>query len=219
MKAAFDFLKEIKDNNNREWFAEHKPTYDMIYADIKNFFNQIHLQLSEYDSIEKVNIFRIYRDIRFKKDKTPYKTNFGASFSRAKPALRGGYYVHLEPGYSFIAGGFWAPSPEDLLRIRKEFEYSTDSIKAIEAHPNFKKYFGALVGEELKTAPKGFDKNDPGIAYIRKKQFLAVRQLSDKEVFAKDFDKEILSTFLALREFFDYMSEVLTTDLNGESIL
>lgn len=219
MKKAFEFLRQVRENNNREWFAQNKATYDEIVKENKVFFNQVYSELQKHDSLEGIHIFRIYKDVRFSKDKLPYKTNFGASFSRTKPLLRGGYYVHLEPDNSFVGGGFWAPNNEDLFRIRKEFEMDTTEIQKITTDKNFVNYFGELQGEDgVKTAPKGFDKNHPAIELIKKKQYVVMRKFSDKEVFSADFQKEIIATFLAMRPLFDYMSEVLTTDLNGEPL-
>lgn len=219
MKKAFEFLKQIKQNNNREWFAQHKPNYDVIVKENKTFFNQIYSELQKHDSLEGIHIFRIYNDVRFSKDKSPYKTNFGVSFSRTKPMLRGGYYLHLEPGNSFVGGGFWAPNSEDLFRIRKEFEMDTNEIEKITSDKTFFNYFGELKGEDgVKTAPKGFDKNHQAIDLIKKKQYVVMRRFTDNQVFSVDFPKEVIATFLAMRPFFDYMSDVLTTDLNGESL-
>ncbi len=107
MKKAFEFLTHLRENNNREWFSSHKSEYDSIVKENKVFFNQIYSELQEYDNLKGIHIFRIYRDVRFSKDQTPYKTNFGAGYSRSKPMLRGGYYIQLEPGNSFVGGGFW----------------------------------------------------------------------------------------------------------------
>lgn len=219
MKNGFNFLKRIKENNNREWFMAHKPEYDLITQENKVFFNQIYTELQQFDSLQALHVFRIYNDVRFSKNKAPYKTNFGAGYSRTKPFLRGGYYIHLEPNNSFVGGGFWSPSAEDLFRIRKEFEMDTTEINNITSNKTFKKYFKELQGEEgVKTAPKGFDKNHSAINLIKKKQFVVKRIFTDNEVFSKDFKKETISTFLAMRPFFDYMSDVLTTNINGERL-
>ncbi|WP_313808400.1 DUF2461 domain-containing protein [Flavobacterium sp.] len=217
-KATLDFLIQLKNNNNREWFTDNKKVFQTLEKDFKVFANEIVTDLSKTDSIDKVQMFRIYRDVRFSKDKSPYKTNFGVALGRTKPMLRGGYYLHIEPGGSFVGGGFWEPNAEDLNRIRKEFEMDDTEIRKIIADKNFIKTFGALEGEELKTAPKGFDKEHPAIDLIRKKQYLISRKFTDKEVMDKNFKTEVLNTFLAMRPFFDYMSEVLGTNLNGESI-
>ncbi|MFS4473969.1 DUF2461 domain-containing protein [Chryseobacterium sp. T20] len=218
MKKAFEFLTHLKENNNREWFARHKSEYDVIVKENKVFFNQIYTELQEYDNLKGIHIFRIYNDVRFSKNKTPYKTNFGVGYSRSKPMLRGGYYIQLEPGNSFVGGGFWGPEAKDLLRIRKEFEISSSEIEKITSDKTFIQYFGELKGDTVKTAPRGFDKNHPAIDLIRKKQFLVMRKFTDKEVLSDNFQKEVIQTLLAMRPFFDYMSEILTTDMNGEPL-
>lgn len=218
MKKAFEFLTHLKENNNREWFTQHKSEYDVIVKENKVFFNQIYQELQEYDQLKGIHIFRIYNDVRFSKNKTPYKTNFGVGYSRSKPMLRGGYYIQLEPGNSFVGGGFWGPEAKDLLRIRKEFEISSTEIEKIIADKTFIQYFGELKGDSVKTAPRGFDKNHPAIDLIRKKQFLVMRKFTDTEVLSDNFQKEVLLTLLAMRPFFDYMSEILTTDMNGEPL-
>lgn len=217
-KATLDFLIKLKNNNNRDWFTENKKEFQQLEKDFKSFAQEIVTDLSKTDSIDKVQMFRIYRDVRFSKDKSPYKTNFGVALGRTKPMLRGGYYLHIEPGGSFVGGGFWEPNAEDLNRIRKEFETDDTEMRAIVSDKNFIKTFGNLEGEELKTAPKGFDKEHKAIDLIRKKQYLISRKFTDKEVMDKNFKAEVLNTFLAMRPFFDYMSEVLGTNLNGESL-
>ncbi|CEJ70674.1 hypothetical protein BN1195_03002 [Chryseobacterium oranimense G311] len=216
MKKTFEFLKQLEKNNTREWFALNKPEYDAVVKENKVFFNKIYTELQEHDNLKGIHIFRIYRDVRFSKDPTPYKTNFGVGYSRSKPMLRGGYYIHLEPGNSFVGGGFWGPDAKDLLRIRKEFEISTTEIEKITSEETFVKYFGQIEGDAVKTAPRGFDKDHPSIDLIRKKQYVVRRKFTDKEVLSDGFQKEALLTLLAMRPFFDYMSEVLTTDLNGQ---
>ncbi|RLJ34071.1 uncharacterized protein (TIGR02453 family) [Chryseobacterium sp. 7] len=218
MKKAFEFLTHLKENNNREWFAQHKSEYEAIVKENKVFFTQIYHELQEHDQLKGIHIFRIYNDVRFSKDKAPYKNNFGVGYSRSKPMLRGGYYIQLEPGNSFVGGGFWGPEAKDLLRIRKEFEISSTEIEKIISDKTFIQYFGTLKGDSVKTAPRGFDKNHPAIDLIRKKQFLVMRKFTDKEVLSDNFQKEVLLTLLAMRPFFDYMSEILTTDLNGEPL-
>ena len=217
-KSTLEFLTQLKENNDRDWFAANKKAFETEQKLAKTFFTSVGEQLGRIDSIERIQIFRIYRDVRFSKDKAPYKNHFSVGFTRTKPMLRGGYYLHIEPGGSFVGGGFWEPNAEDLNRIRKEFEMDDEEIRTIIADDTFKKFFGELKGEELKTAPKGFDKTHPAIDLIRKKQFLLTRNFSDKEVMAPNFEENVLITFEAMRPFFDYMSDVLSTDLNGESL-
>ena len=155
----------------------------------------------------------------FQRIKPPININFSASLSRAGLHRRGGYYIHIQPQGSFIATGFWNPEKADLLRIRKEWELDTNELVAIIEKESFKKVWGDLTGDELKTAPKGFDKEHPNIDLIRKKQYTFVRNFTDKEVLSENFAETINERFKAIRPYFDLMSAVLTTNLNGESLL
>lgn len=216
----FIFLKTLMDHNNREWFKEHISIFRTAESNVKLFYSQLYNQLNDVDSIDNYKVFRIYRDVRFSKNKTPYKTHFSGSFHRTKPELRGGYYLHLAPNNeSFIATGFWNPNKEDLFRLRKEFETDAEGLRAIIAEPRFKAVWGPLEGDELRSAPRGFDKLDQNIDLIRKKQFIFSKKYTDKEVLSERFTLEVIDSFKAIRPYFDYMSSVLTTNLNGESIL
>lgn len=219
--SGFHFLKLLKKNNNRDWFNAHKDTYLQELAQIETFADALLHRMNQHDVIEtpsgKKSLHRIYRDTRFSKDKIPYKNNWSGSFSRATKLRRGGYYFHLEPGNSFIAGGFWGPSPEDLKRIRDEMAYDPLPLRKILKSKAFVSTFGKLQGEQIKTTPKGFDANDPAIDLLRFKQFTVMRRFTDKQVLGPDFLKEADQTFKHMRPFFDYMSEILTTDVNGIS--
>jgi uncharacterized protein (TIGR02453 family) len=216
--SIFQFLTQLKENNNREWFAENKKAFQAEEKLAKTFFAAVYADLEKIDSLDKMQVFRIYRDVRFSKDKSPYKNHFSVGFNRAKPLLRGGMYLHIENNASFVGGGFWEPNAADLIRMRKEIEMDASELRAIIAQESFQNYFKTLEGEELKTAPKGFDKTHSDIDLIRKKQFLLTRSFTNKEVLSVNFQSEVIATFKAMRPFFDYMSDVLSTDLNGESI-
>ncbi|WP_407557493.1 DUF2461 domain-containing protein [Winogradskyella sp. 4-2091] len=219
-KDVLNFFKKLEKNNDREWFNDNKPEFKTIEAKMKTIYNHLGDLMNTHDQIEKIKIFRIYRDVRFSKNKLPYKTHFSGSFARKKPELRGGYYLHIQPNNeSFIATGFWQPSKEDLLRIRKEFEMDDSEMRDILNNKTFKSTWGNFVGEELKTAPKGFNKEHSAIDLIRKKQFIFTKNYTDKEVLADGFIEEVNESFKNIRPFFDYMSDVLTTNLNGESLL
>ena len=219
-KQTFQYLIDLKKHNQREWFHEHKGVFQIAQNNAKDIFQSIRNDLEKHDDIDTFKLYRIYRDVRFSKDKTPYNPHFAGSFSRKGESLRGGYYLRIRPGESFLAAGFWQPNKEDLFRIRKEFEYSDSEIRKIINNKHFSSVFGSkLEGDELKTAPRGFAKDHPAIDLIRKKGFVAVRKISDKEILSKDLIEIVGASFLALRPFFDYMSEVLTTNLNGESII
>ena len=219
-EETFSFFKKLEKNNDRDWFNEHKPEYKAIEVKMKAVFNYLGELMKAHDQIEKIKVFRIYRDVRFSKNKLPYKIHFSGSFSRRKPELRGGYYLHIQPNNeSFIATGFWDPSKEDLLRIRKEFEMDDSEIRAILNNKTFKATWGNFEGDELKTAPKGFDKEHAAIDLIRKKQFVFTRKYTDKAVLDEGFIKDVNDAFKKTRPYFNYMSDVLTTNLNGESML
>ncbi|MBT7654275.1 MAG: DUF2461 domain-containing protein [Flavobacteriaceae bacterium] len=215
----FTFYKDLDKNNNREWFESHKPRFKALESEVKDFNEIVKFGLEETDDIEKVKMFRIYRDVRFSKNKTPYKTHFGVSFHRKKPNLRGSYYMHLAPQNNFIASGFWNPNPMDLLRIRKDLEMDAQELRDVITDFTFKKVWGELQGDLVKTSPKGFNIDHPNIDLIRHKQFLFIKRFDDKSVLSSDFQKEVIKSFSAIRPFFDLMTNVLTTDLNGVSIL
>lgn len=216
----FEFLKSLKANNNRDWFQTNKDLYLTQHANTIKFADALLQSMNSHDNIEtesgKKSLFRIYRDVRFSKNKSPYKTHWSGGFRRATKFLRGGYYFHLEPGGSFAAGGFWGPNSEDLCRIREEIAYSDKELRKIISSKQFKKHFGTLDGEKVKTAPKGFSREHPAIDLLRYKQFLVSKRFDDEEVMKDDFYKTVDETYRAMRPFFDYMSEVLTTDANGE---
>lgn len=219
-KETFPFLIKLSKNNNRDWFNDNKAEFKAIETKVKEAYNSLGELLNNHDQIDKVKVFRIYRDVRFSKNKLPYKTHFGGSFHRKKPELRGGYYLHIQPkNESFIATGFWEPNKEDLFRIRKEFEMDDSEIREILNQTKFKNTWGSFVGDELKTAPKGFDKEHQAIDLIRKKQFIFIKKYTDKEVNSKGFLDDVNTSFVNVRPFFDYMSDILTTNLNGESLL
>lgn len=218
-KSGFEFLNSLKKNNNRDWFNAHKELYLNELSHIERFADALLAELNKEDVIEtpsgKKSLHRIYRDIRFSKEKTPYKTNWSGSFRRATKQRRGGYYFHLEPGNSFIAGGFWGPNPEDLKRVRDDIAYDATPLRKILKNKSFISTFGKLQGEQVKTTPKGYGADNEGIDLLRYKQFLVKRNFTDKEVLSDSFLKEAAQTFRNMRPFFDYMSEVLTTDMNG----
>ena len=217
--SIFSFFKRLKLNNNREWFLENKSVFKSHESQIKIFGEELKNRLNKFDNIDRFKVFRIYRDIRFSKDKTPFKTHFGLTWHRIKPKYRGGYYLHLCPGNNFLACGFWDPNPNDLKRIRQELIFDAQDFKELINTTSFQSNWGELKGSELKTAPRGVDKNHPDIKLIRKKQFIFSINYSNKEVCEKNFIDRLEESIKKVRPFVDYMSELLTTDENGESLL
>lgn len=220
--STLDFLELLKENNNRDWFNTHKDEFSIQQEFITHFADELLAELNIHDRIEtlsgKKSLHRIYRDTRFSKDKIPYKNNWSGSFRRATKQRRGGYYFHIEPGKTFVVGGFHGPNADDLKRIRIDISADAAPLRKILADRSFIESFGALRGEQLKTTPKGFDANHEAIDLLRYKQFLLIKRFTDEEVLSPDFVIMVNQAFKDMRPFFDYMSEVLTTDINGEEI-
>lgn len=221
--STIQFLQDLSKNNNRDWFAANKPTYTAAHENIIQFSDDVLHLLHEFDKIETPNgkkaVKRIYKDVRFSKNKDPYKNNFGMAYVRAGSQRRGGFYIHIQPDAHFIGGGFWAPEKEDLHRVRKHIETDDTELRNVIQSKSFRDTFGTLQGEQLKTAPKGFDKEHTAIDLLRHKQFLIGKEFSNMEVLDKDFSKTAAETLKAMLPFFDVMTEMLTTNLNGESLM
>jgi len=221
-QSNLDFLNSLKHNNNREWFNDHKDEYLKEHESLIAFADALLTQLNTHDVIEtptgKKALQRIYRDTRFSGDKTPYKTYWGGGFTRATAQRRGGYYFHIESGNTFIAGGFWSPGAPDLKRVREDIDYDDTPLRKILSSKAFKDTFGTLQGEQLKTTPKGYDADNKALDLLRYKQFLLIRRFTDAQVLSHDFVAEADTTFKNMRPFFDYMSEVLTTNSNGQPL-
>jgi uncharacterized protein (TIGR02453 family) len=213
MKTIYTFLKQLKNNNNKEWFDLHKDQYlkakeehealiDEVIKGIRKFDKKIDPSLTG-----KQCTFRIYKDVRFSKDKTPYKTNMGASINPGgKKTMTAGYYLHCEPGKNFIAGGVWMPEAEMLQAIRQEIDYNPKPLLKILGSASFKKYFKGLDEEDkLKTVPKGYDKTHPHIELLKNKHFLVSHELSDKEMNAANNVKTIVDGFKAMYPLMEYL--------------
>ncbi len=222
-KESIDFLKALSKNNNRDWFSAHKPKYEKAHENIIAFADALLIEMNKHDHIEtasgKKSLYRIYKDVRFSKEKTPYNIYWSGGFRRATKHLRGGYYFHIEPGNTFIAGGFWGPSTDDLQRIRQDIDLNYDEWRKLLSQKTLVNTFGDLIGSQLTSAPRGYAKDHPAIDLLRYKQFILKHSFTDKDICSPDFVKKVNEGFKKLRPYFDYMSEVLTTDTNGESIL
>lgn len=221
-QSGFDFFTALGNNNNRDWFNANRETFETEQNKIEAFADALLAELNKNDVIEtpsgKKSLYRIYRDVRFSKDKTPYKTHWSGSFKRATKYRRGGYYFHIEQGNSFVAGGFWGPSKDDLKLIRENIAFDGQPLREILNAEAFVSAFGTLKGEQLKTTPKGFDAEHEAIDLLRYKQFLLIRKFSNDQVLKDNFLAEAAATFQHMRPFFDHMSEILTTDGNGNLI-
>ncbi len=213
------FLKALSENNNRIWFEAHKDEFQTYQQEFKAFHGYVKALMEQHDHIGGHKVYRIYRDVRFSDDKTPYKDYWAGSFKRATAQLRGGYYYQVGPDQAMVAGGFFGPNSRDLLHLRNQISQFGEPLLEVLESKAFKNYFGTLEGEKVKTAPRGFSQDDPHIDLIRHKQFLVYRYFTMQDMLKEDFAAQINDTFRAMRPFFDVMSLYLSTDLNGEDLV
>jgi len=213
-KDILQFLGELKQNNTREWFAENKPKYEKANKALLSLVEQLLPVVQRVDSsigvlAPKDCVFRIYRDTRFSPDKTPYKTNMGAYFARGgRKSIYAGYYMHLEPGSSMLAGGIWMPEPEALKRIRQEIYYNSAEFKTLLEAKSFKDYFGALSEEgKLKNPPRDFPADFPDIELLKNKNFTMFHALDDTTVCSDDFPLHFAKVFEAMKPVNDFLNK------------
>ena len=216
-KSTLAFLKAIKTNNNKEWFDKNKDKYLAAKENVEDLVGEVIKSVSTFDKglaglKPKDCVFRIYRDVRFAKDKRPYKTNLGASISvGGKKAEVAGYYLHIEPGESMIAGGRWMPSPEHLRKIRQEIDYNGKKFKKIINDKAFKKLFGELDTEyKLSRPPKGYDKDHPDIELLKLNSYIVWHSFKDTEVLSANFVKEIAKVAKAMKPMLDFLNEAIS---------
>jgi uncharacterized protein (TIGR02453 family) len=222
-KDSLDFLKDLAQNNNRDWFNAHKDRYLEAHGNIAAFADALIAEMNKHDHLEtisgKKSMFRIYKDVRFSKEKTPYNQHWSAALKRATKLRRGGYYIRIEPGNSRAVSGFFGPVPDDMKRIREDIDANYDDWRKMLANPTLIKTFGSMRGAKLGTAPRGYAKDHPAIDLLRHKQFLFRHEFTDEEVLSPDFLYQVNDTFKKMRPFLNYMSEVLTTDANGVPVV
>jgi uncharacterized protein (TIGR02453 family) len=220
-KEAIQFIEDLKANNATEWMHANKKRYENFKKDYHAYIASLLDVMKPLDkSLDVLEIknctFRINRDIRFSKNKDPYKTNIGMWMSTNKSKkISAGYYIHYEKGASFIAGGVWCPEPNDLKRIRKEIEFFHEDLNLVISDKNFKKEFGNLDREEnnvLKNAPKGFDINHPAIELLKLKSFTGTQKIDDNIFEKEDFDKIIAQKLIALKPLNEFLNRALETD-------
>ena len=201
MKTTLDFLRKLSRNNNREWFEKNKSQFEASKKEIKSLTENFIRDFAKHDPgiaglTARDCMFRIYRDVRFSKNKSPYKTNLGAYFSPGgKKSNLAGYYIHIEPGASFIAGGMWMPEAEELRKIRQEIDYNGNELKKILNNKSFKTVFGGLDTEhKLKNNPKGYAKDHPDIELLKLTSFICWHGFTDEEVLSENFQKALIKS-------------------------
>ena len=210
-----EFLRQLKKNNNREWFAENKPFYDEAREAILNFVGSLIVEFSLFDKqvsgLEAKNtLFRIYRDVRFSKDKTPYKTAFGSYIALGgRKSVKAGYSLHIEPGASFLAGGMHLPPKEQLAKVRQEIFYNIDEYKSIIGTKAFIQNFETVKGEKLKKPPKGFPADFAEIELLKHKDFIMINNISDEVILRDDFLEYSVNLFKKMKPFNDFLNRAL----------
>lgn len=216
LKPMFEFLSDLKQHNNKPWFEQHRAEYELARARFENFVDELILAYGGMEDFAGITakdcVMRIYRDTRFSKDKSPYKINMGATLAPGgKKSERLGYHLHLQPqDQSLIAGGLYMPSPDQLARFRTAIDQDAAPFKALLTDREFKKYFGTLEGEKLKSVPQGYSRDHPDIELLRFKQVLVVHRLSDETVLSPKFGKHMIKAFTAMKPFLDYFNMILT---------
>ncbi len=211
-KSTLTFLRKLKRNNHREWFHENREDYDAASADFRSFIASLLTECAAINPklaglLPKDVVFRINRDVRFSANKDPYKTNFGASLNEGgKKSGKAGFYIQIEPGNSFIAGGCWMPMAPQLKAIRQEIDYNLDAFNAILSDKSFKKQFGTISDCKLKTVPKGYDRSNPAIDHLRQTSFIVERVLDDDQLTASALTKQCTTAYRAMLPFLDFLN-------------
>ena len=217
-KETLQFLKNLKKNNNKPWFDEHRKQYEAAKKDFELLTAEVIKATGKFDDtiqhlLPKDCLFRINRDIRFAKDKTPYKTNFGMSLSKGgKKGLEAGYYLHCEPGSGFIGGGMWMPQPAELKKVRQEIDYNWEEFNNIVTDKKFKATYSDINKSEeyiLSRPPKGYDETNPAIEYLKLKSFVAMKPVSEEELLSDKLVKNIADTFSALKPMLDFINRAI----------
>jgi len=215
--STLSFLRDLKKNNNKEWFDKNRERYLAAKDNVAETIDTLLPELCKFEKkfsglTSKDCLFRIYRDVRFSKDKSPYKNNIGASINAGgKKVQNAGYYLHIEPGKSFLAGGIWMPPGDLLKKIRQEIDYNGKQINKILSQKDFKKYYGKLDEEyKLKTTPKGYDKEHPDIDLLRLTSFIVWHKFSDKEVTSTGFVKQLVKGSKLMKPFLDFLNTAIS---------
>ncbi|OWK72845.1 TIGR02453 family protein [Flavobacteriaceae bacterium JJC] len=210
--TTLNFLRNLTKNNNREWFAENKEKYISAQENVISFVENLIENIGEFDgeilkTDAKKSVFRIYRDVRFSQDKSPYKTNFGAGLGMGKGNKISGYYLHIEPGKSFLAGGVYQPEPSVLKEIRKEISMNgKDFLKILEQKEFRHNFRGLSVEGKLKRVPTGFDKEDPMAEYLKLKNFIVIHPISDEALMNSDASKNFAKIYQSIKPLNDFLS-------------
>ncbi len=214
--STIQFLIDLKENNNKIWFEANKTAYETAKKDFEQFVGQVLDKMTAIipelaNQKPKDCVFRIFRDVRFSKDKSPYKPNFGAVFAKGgRKSMGAGYYIHLEPnGSCFAGGGIWMPENNILKAIRQEIDYNLDEFESIVNNKKFKTMYPAVEGEKLKNPPQGYDANHKAIEYLKLKSFTVHHQVSDNLLLKKDFAENVFEMFETMTPFIHFLDRAV----------
>lgn len=215
-QETFDFLTQLKENNNREWFDNNRFAYEQAKANVDEFAEFLIAEISKFDdaipnnlSVKKC-VLRIYRDVRFSKNKTPYKNNLAIIIAPDRMKEGPCYFIHIEPGYSFIGGGYWRPGAKELKALRQEIDYNTEDFLEIINHPEFKRYYGELEREDVLTlAPKGYSADHPQIEILKLKSFVCSKSFTDKEMMSQKGILEMLKGMRLITPFNHFLASAI----------
>ncbi len=216
MKTILDFLTKLKVNNNRDWFNENRNLYDDAKSDFESLINRLIPAIYNFDPdigtlSAKQCVFRIYRDVRFSKDKSPYKTNMGGFMARGgRKGGFAGYYIHIDPEQSFIAGGMHMPPPDILKKVRQEILYNIDEFKSTINKPAFKKTFGEIEGEKLSRPPKNFPADFPDIDLLKFKSYTILHKVDQSTLLKDDIEKYIVKTFKEMYKLNQFLNRAVS---------
>jgi uncharacterized protein (TIGR02453 family) len=219
------FLRQLEANNNKDWMDANRSWYQQARADFHALVTDLLQQIVEIESgmatlRPQDCIFRQNRDIRFSANKNPYKIHMAAYFAvGGKKSENPGYYLHIQPEENFVGGGIYGPSSEILKKIRQEIDYSGHELSGIVDEPGFKKRFGDIEGEKLKTSPKGYSMDHPHIEFLRMKSFIAGHALGDKEVTASGLTTKVMESFRLMKPLNDFLSRAVEQSEGGEGLL
>jgi len=215
MKTILSFLTQLEENNTREWFNDNKAVYEEARSHFESFINLLIVKIKEFDPEIDVNgakecVFRIYKDVRFSKDKSPYKTNMGAYIAKGgRKSELAGYYMHIEPEGSFAGGGIYCPQPAVLKKIREDIYSQPEDIKAILNEKSFKASFPELYGDRLKTVPKGYPKDFKDGELLKFKDYTVIKYLSDKDILSDTLSDKVIAIFKIQKPFNDYLNKAV----------
>lgn len=210
-QSTLHFLKDLAENNNRDWFTENRKRYETSKKDLEQLVAAVLIGVSEFESLPNTEvkdcIFRINRDIRFSKDKSPYKQWFSAAIGPGgRHSGRTDFYLHIQPGESFLGAGMWAPTPKHLAKFRQEIDFNPQGLKSIIEAPEFRDYFPEIWGESLQRSPKGYPDNHPDIDLLKRKQLFFMHKYSDADVTSSGFAAEIVKGCRLIKPYCEFLN-------------